>query len=454
MSTFDSQRQSDQAAAAPTTEGAAFEDPQHDAARGQAAEVAATDISGIARLVLSRMLRVGSQGEDVGWLQRGLNFLGDALTPDGIFGPLTQGAVHRFQDKAGLERDGVVGPQTWSHLVADTTGAAPPAHDPKEMDPRLDRNDKEILTHDGRKILVDQDNTNNRDQQKLPWMKGGEWDHAHILSLWSQVDTDDATITDAVRCAANAALAPRIIQGPESVIAFATEVLAKAEQLAQKPTTPDVYRDRLYSLRMPVVMAMASLRSSHFYHKFVEPVGPIPPDPFLGIGGDPLFADPASYSDLNIIADATKRLVSANDTGFSSPDEAAAMHFVDTAEAGHRAIGETIESRAEMDAFVDALLPGESYMILVDTSRGDPDPSHPHANEESDHFITVGREPDEKGGLRYLYDPYPRTGSQIIYLDAEDRETRFWPYFEVDPAAAGRTDVFKRTRIISAATAR
>ncbi|MEZ4475297.1 MAG: peptidoglycan-binding domain-containing protein [bacterium] len=454
MSTYDSQRDTVGQAAAPAQDAAGFEDDQHEAARGQAAEVAATDISGIATLVLSRMLRIGSQGEDVGWLQRGLNFLGDALTPDGIFGPLTQGAVHRFQDRAGVDRDGVVGPTTWSHLVAATTGAAPPTHDPKEMDPRLDRNDKEVIAPDGRKILVDQDNTNNRDQQKLPWLKGGEWDHAHILSQWSQVDTDSATVTDAVRCAANAALAPRIIQGPESVIAYATEMLAKAEALAQNPATPEVYRDRLFSLRMPVVMAIASLRSSHFFHKFVEPVGPIPPDPFLGIGGDPLFADPAAYSDLNIIADATKRLVSANDTGFSSPDEAAAMQFVGTAPGERKVLGDMIESRAEMDAFVDKLLPGEAYMILVDTSRGDPDPTHPHANEESDHFITVGREPDEKGGLRYLYDPYPRTGSQVIYIDVEDRETRFWPYFEVDPSVAGRQDVFKRTRIISAATPR
>ena len=77
------------------------------------------------------------------------------------------------------------------------------------------------------------------------------------------------------------------------------------------------------------------------------------------------------------------------------------------------------------EIFRPAILDNATGLFVVHNHpSGDPDPSHPHANEESDHFITVGREPDEKGGLRYLYDPYPRTGSQIIYLDAEDRETR------------------------------
>jgi peptidoglycan hydrolase-like protein with peptidoglycan-binding domain len=36
---------------------------------------------------------------------------------NGSFGPLTDGAVRRFQQCAGIIVDGSVGPQTWSYLT-------------------------------------------------------------------------------------------------------------------------------------------------------------------------------------------------------------------------------------------------------------------------------------------------------------------------------------------------
>jgi peptidoglycan hydrolase-like protein with peptidoglycan-binding domain len=36
---------------------------------------------------------------------------------DGIFGPITEGAVKDFQQSKGLAADGIVGPQTWPKLV-------------------------------------------------------------------------------------------------------------------------------------------------------------------------------------------------------------------------------------------------------------------------------------------------------------------------------------------------
>lgn len=56
----------------------------------------------------ARVLRFGSKGTDVSFLQR---FLG--VADDGSFGPKTEAAVKRYQAMKKLTADGVVGPKTW-----------------------------------------------------------------------------------------------------------------------------------------------------------------------------------------------------------------------------------------------------------------------------------------------------------------------------------------------------
>ena len=67
-----------------------------------------------------KTLRCGARGETVRSLQilltgRGCN--GNMHAPDGIFGPNTLGAVKLYQEKAGLEPDGIVGVLTWKGLM-------------------------------------------------------------------------------------------------------------------------------------------------------------------------------------------------------------------------------------------------------------------------------------------------------------------------------------------------
>ncbi len=59
------------------------------------------------------VLRVGSSGEDVRFMQR---YLG--LVTDGSFGPMTDDVVRAFQSDQGLTADGVVGLRTWEKLLA------------------------------------------------------------------------------------------------------------------------------------------------------------------------------------------------------------------------------------------------------------------------------------------------------------------------------------------------
>lgn len=71
------------------------------------------------------VLRRGSTGQAVKSLQMALNSWGGArLLVDGVFGPVTEAAVIRFQRAHGLVVDGVVGNQTWGALerYADADG--------------------------------------------------------------------------------------------------------------------------------------------------------------------------------------------------------------------------------------------------------------------------------------------------------------------------------------------
>jgi peptidoglycan hydrolase-like protein with peptidoglycan-binding domain len=63
------------------------------------------------------LVREGDQQHPVKTLQYLLRARGHDLIADGIFGPVTDAAVRRFQQQKGLAVDGIVGPATWPTLV-------------------------------------------------------------------------------------------------------------------------------------------------------------------------------------------------------------------------------------------------------------------------------------------------------------------------------------------------
>lgn len=71
------------------------------------------------------LLRVGSRGNNVLLMQQYLNVISKVypsipkLSEDGIFGNATQRAVIAFQRQFSLSADGIIGPITWNHIVAE-----------------------------------------------------------------------------------------------------------------------------------------------------------------------------------------------------------------------------------------------------------------------------------------------------------------------------------------------
>ena len=64
----------------------------------------------------TRILKAGSSGNGVRWVQWHLNQAGEKLKVDGYFGTLTKAAVLRFQKKQKLTQDGIVGVKTRAAL--------------------------------------------------------------------------------------------------------------------------------------------------------------------------------------------------------------------------------------------------------------------------------------------------------------------------------------------------
>lgn len=62
-------------------------------------------------------LQSGASGFRVTTLQYLLRYRGSSLTADGDFGPATTSAVKSFQSASGLSADGIVGAKTWEQLV-------------------------------------------------------------------------------------------------------------------------------------------------------------------------------------------------------------------------------------------------------------------------------------------------------------------------------------------------
>lgn len=80
-------------------------------------------------------VRQGSNGDAVRAVQSQIHGRGDGahIAIDGVFGPDTNDAVRAFQTLLGLPADGIVGQQTWNHLVNGYLAAPDPQTAAKDV---------------------------------------------------------------------------------------------------------------------------------------------------------------------------------------------------------------------------------------------------------------------------------------------------------------------------------
>ena len=352
----------------------------------------------------ARLLRWGNcNGPATFAVQGALEALGHTPGPvDGWWGPRTNTALLAYQKEAGLSADGVIGPLTLGALDKDdhtrggTGGGVGGGPAGTTADPNLKHQNAGTDANP-----VDPERSVADAAWRLPFVgvdAGSGWDGEAILRRWTQVDLDPLTATDAHRCATNAVLASRILTGPSSVASYAEHV-AQSALMVMKHISDPVEQARMQAKVTACGLAAAQVR----------------------------FAA-ATYHTLDVIADAIKALLTNNPQGGTTGGEAATLNQINADERDSSLRFRVPYDETGVNELCNGLHPGEAWLVQVDTdTRDDSAPD----DSQVDHFVTVGctggLTPDQ-GGV-YLYDPWPRQGSQLI---RKDKDTdAFWAYFKI-----------------------
>jgi peptidoglycan hydrolase-like protein with peptidoglycan-binding domain len=352
-------------------------------------------------------------------LQGVLQQLGHDCGPvDGLWGGRTTAALQSFQSSANLVPDAIIGPLTAGALneQSGTRGQVPAGNlvGPDGSSPStLGYNADERMEFDDQGNYLgtntydlDAEAAGWKDSDGLPW-KGFmlSWDHEALLKRWSQVDKTKSTLTDRTRCQAQVAMAARIVAGPDPLTAYARDVKTELT-------------NSMMILTMQVRMA--------------DPAGTGPEAKTLAelptrldsaiarLGGFSTRAQ-ASYEDLDWIAEATRWALVGTVSAVPLQADAAKAHGLGLKGGDFTAMNTTVTSRPQLEGLLNALAPGESFSVGVDTN------DVPEGQDSvATHSVTIGK---DSSGKLYLYDPFPKVGDQFIDVSFSD-EVRFWPYFE------------------------
>ena len=127
----------------------------------------------------------------------------------------------------------------------------------------------------------------------------------------------------------------------------------------------------------------------------------------------------ATYGDLSLIAHYAKVVMSKTAAAATSGHEVNDMAKLI---GGMAESGAPIEDKEQFSMFARNLKRGESYILLVGTNTLDPGVKTRNLGQVN-HFVVLGK---DSGGKIFLYDPYPRVGTQFL----RSGDANFWTLFE------------------------
>jgi len=221
------------------------------------------------------------------------------------------------------------------------------------------------------------------DATPLPFTTAGNpdagWDGNEILGKLTQVDESNDTFTDPVRCGANSVLAVAINRGARDTIAWARAIMRTGYA---SPAT--------HGLGDKVWESIARLEKTT-----------------------------ATYGDLSNIAHHAKVLLSKAPRGKTTGYEVAAMIGL---LGGMQSSSTPMQDEDMFRSYFRDLKAREAFVMLVDTSVLAPT-TRTRNLDQTNHYVVVGK---DAAGKAFLYDPYPRVGTQLI----RSGDQSFWTLFK------------------------
>jgi hypothetical protein len=280
-----------------------------------------------------------------------------------------------------------------------TIGNRAVGHLLRETDPRLTYTKEAVAEGKG------------LDAQKLPWRSPGDqgagWDAEAILGKLTQVDESAVTFTDEVRCGANAVLAVAITRGP-----FATEVFARGVMLRALAQSQDA-----------TLTAERRSMEADAYQQIWPAIRAV------GNGT-------ATYGDLSRIAHYAKVAMSKSANSATTGHEVVAMAGL---LGGMQESGSPIEDKEQFAMFAKQLKPGQSYILLAGTNVLAPETKTRNLSQVN-HYVVLGK---DANGKVFLYDPYPRVGTQLL----RSGDPGLWTLFETADGRWKASYIFVRPKI-------